>query len=51
VGFVVDKVALGHVFLQIFRVSSVNIIPPCLSILLYFLGRKDMPFDGRISET
>jgi hypothetical protein len=28
VGFVVDKVALGQVFLQVLRFSPVNIIPP-----------------------
>jgi hypothetical protein len=27
-GFVVDKVALGQVFLRVLRFSSVNIIPP-----------------------
>jgi hypothetical protein len=30
VGFVVDKVALGQVFLQVFRIFPVNIIPPRL---------------------
>jgi hypothetical protein len=30
VGFVVDKVALGQVFLQVLRFSSVIIIPPML---------------------
>jgi hypothetical protein len=28
VGFVVDKVALGQVFLRVLRFSPVNIIPP-----------------------
>jgi hypothetical protein len=28
VGFVVDKVALGQVFLRVLRLSPVNIIPP-----------------------
>jgi hypothetical protein len=28
VGFVVDKVALGQVFLRVLRFSTVNIIPP-----------------------
>jgi hypothetical protein len=30
VGFVVDKVALGHVFLRVLRFSPVNFIPPLL---------------------
>jgi hypothetical protein len=29
VGLVVDKVALGQVFLRVLRFSPVNIIPPC----------------------
>jgi hypothetical protein len=33
-GFVVDKVALGQVFLRVIRFSSVNIIPPLLHIHL-----------------
>jgi hypothetical protein len=31
-GFAVDKMALGQVFFQVLRVSSVNIIPPVLYI-------------------
>jgi hypothetical protein len=31
-GFVVDKVALGHVFLRVLWFSSANIIPPLLHI-------------------
>jgi hypothetical protein len=34
VGFVVDKVALGQVFLRVIRFSPVNIIPPSLSKLI-----------------
>jgi hypothetical protein len=34
VGFVVDKVALGQVFLRVLRFSPVNIIPPSLSKLI-----------------
>jgi hypothetical protein len=34
VGFVVDKVALGQVFLRVLRVSPANIIPPSLSKLI-----------------
>jgi hypothetical protein len=37
VGFVVDRVALGQVFLLVVRVSPVSIIPPWLSILKYHL--------------
>jgi hypothetical protein len=32
VGFVVNKVALGQVFLQVLRFSLVNIIPPWSSL-------------------
>jgi hypothetical protein len=38
VRFVVDKVVLGEAFLRILWFSSVNSIPPWLSILLYHLG-------------
>jgi hypothetical protein len=34
VGFVVDKVALGQVFLRVLRFSPANIIPPLLHIRL-----------------
>jgi hypothetical protein len=34
VGFVVDKVTLGQVFLRVLRFSPVNIIPPSLSKLI-----------------
>jgi hypothetical protein len=34
VGFVVDKVAPGQVFLRVLRFSPVNIIPPSLSELI-----------------
>jgi hypothetical protein len=34
VGFVVDKVALGYVFLRVLRFFPVNIIPPSLSKLI-----------------
>jgi hypothetical protein len=37
VGFVVDKVALGQVFSQVLWFSPVNIIPPLVSILIYYL--------------
>jgi hypothetical protein len=35
VGFVVDKVTLGQVFLLVLRFFTVSIIPPSLSILIY----------------
>jgi hypothetical protein len=38
VGFVVDQLALGQVFLRVLRFSPVNIIPPWLSTLNYQLG-------------
>jgi hypothetical protein len=36
VGFVMDKVALGQVFLRVLRFSSVNIIPPWASLFRKF---------------
>jgi hypothetical protein len=36
--FVMDKVALGQVFLRLIWFSFVNIIPPWFSILRYHLG-------------
>jgi hypothetical protein len=38
VEFLVDKMALGQVFLEFFVLLLVNIIPPWLSILIYHLG-------------
>jgi hypothetical protein len=38
VGFVVKKVALGQVFLRVFRFFPVKIIPPSFSILRYHPG-------------
>jgi hypothetical protein len=37
VGFVVDKVALGQVFLRVLPFFLGNLIPPWLSILSYHL--------------
>jgi hypothetical protein len=51
VGFVVDKVALGQVFLRVLRLSRVNIIPPWLSILIYHLRINNRPVGGCSSET
>jgi hypothetical protein len=39
VGFVLDKVTLGQVFLRVLRFSPVNIIPP-LSILIHHPGNE-----------
>jgi hypothetical protein len=39
VGFVVDKVALGQVFLRVLRFSPVNFIPP---VLHYSKKRKEL---------
>jgi hypothetical protein len=40
VGFVVDKVALGQVFLRDLRFSSVIIIQSWLYIFIYYVGRE-----------
>jgi hypothetical protein len=37
-GFVVDRVALGQVFLRVLRLPLVTIILPWPSILIYHLG-------------
>jgi hypothetical protein len=34
VGFVMDKVVMGQVFLRVLRLSPANIIPPCPSVLI-----------------
>jgi hypothetical protein len=51
---VVDKVALGKVYLQVIQFSPVNIIPPWLSILIYNLGDEQLahckPSSGRQSH-
>jgi branched-subunit amino acid transport protein len=53
VGFVVDKVTLGQVFLQVLQFSPVNIIPPWLSIIIYHLGDEQwwMQFKDIVSLT
>jgi hypothetical protein len=38
VGFVIDQVTMGEVFLQVIWFSPVTIIPPWLSILIYHQG-------------
>jgi hypothetical protein len=40
VGFVMETVALGQVFLRFLQSSLVSIIPLLLSILIYHLGDK-----------
>jgi hypothetical protein len=40
VEFVADEVALAQVSLPVLRFSPVNIIPPSLSIFVYYLGCK-----------
>jgi hypothetical protein len=51
VGFVVDKVALGHDLLRVLRLSPVDIIPPWLFVLIYHLGMNNRLVGGRSSET
>jgi nitrate reductase gamma subunit len=51
VGFVVDKVVLGHVLLRVLRLSPVNSIPPWLFVLIYHLGMNNRLVGGRSSET
>jgi hypothetical protein len=38
VGFVVDKVALGQVFLRVFRFPPVTVLLSRLSMVIYHLG-------------
>jgi hypothetical protein len=49
--FVVDKVALGQVFLRVLQFLPVNNILPWLSIRMYQWGMNARPVDGRSSET
>jgi hypothetical protein len=51
VRFVAVKVALGQVFFFLFLGSPVSIIPPWLSILVYYLGDKKKSVGGCSSET
>jgi hypothetical protein len=51
-GFLMDKVALGQVLLEVLRFSPVSMIPPWLSILISHLeGMNNKPFGGHSSET
>jgi hypothetical protein len=50
VGFIVDIVSLGQVFLRVIRVFPVSIIPPSLSSS-YHLGMNKMSVRGSSSET
>jgi hypothetical protein len=49
--FVVDKVTLVKVFLRALRLSSVSVIPPWPSILIYHLGMSNSSVGDRSSET
>jgi hypothetical protein len=51
VGFEVDKVALGQVFLKVLQFSPDSIIPPWLSILIYNQGMKNRPISGHSPVT
>jgi hypothetical protein len=51
VGFVVDKVAQGQVFLLVLRFYPVSIIPPWLSIPVYNLGMNNKNTGGCSLET
>jgi hypothetical protein len=46
-----DKVALKEVLLRGLRFSPVSIIPPWLTILVYYLGDESRLIGGRGSET
>jgi hypothetical protein len=46
-GFMVDSVTLGQVFLQVLQFSRASIIRQWLSVLMYHLGDED----GQSSET
>jgi hypothetical protein len=46
-----DEVALGLVFLQFLRFSSVNIIPTGLHTHIFHLGMNNRPVGGHSSET
>jgi hypothetical protein len=50
VGFVVDKVTLGQVFLQVVRFSPVIIFLTWLSILIYHLGCEQKPVGGSVQR-
>jgi hypothetical protein len=50
VGFVMDKVALGHVFLRVLRFFPVNFIPPVLhytekrkKLIIFIIGFHNKP--------
>jgi hypothetical protein len=45
------KSGTGIVFLGVFGLYPVNIIPPLFSILIYHLGDEDRPIGSRSSET
>jgi hypothetical protein len=41
VGFVVGKVTLGQVFVQVIRFPPLNIISPWIFMLMYHLGGQE----------
>ena len=45
--YVVDRVALGNVFLRVLRFSPVNIIPPLPLALLHLHGARTRRTNGR----
>jgi hypothetical protein len=52
VGFVLDKVALGQIFLRVLRFSPVSIISPRLQTDIGIIwGMNDRPVGGGSSET
>jgi hypothetical protein len=51
VKFVMDKIALGQVRLQVFRFYSINFIPLWFSVLIHHLEINNRPVGGRSSET
>jgi hypothetical protein len=49
VGFVVDRVVLGQVFLRVLRISPVSIIPPSLQLIDWEMNSVSV--SGSSSET
>jgi hypothetical protein len=51
VGFVVDKVALGQVFLRLLWLSSVNIYHSTIALQTHYLRMNSVSTSGSSSET
>lgn len=53
VEFVVGKVAMGHVFLRVLRISLVNIIPPAFPAcsFIYYRNYKYQLLTGSLNNT